>query len=460
MTLREYLDSLKDKTVAVIGIGVSNTPLLRLLLREKIRVTACDKRDRAALGALAEELEKDGCRLQLGEDYLRGLDQDVIFRTPGLRPDVPELLAAAERGSEITSEMEVFFKVCPCTLIAVTGSDGKTTTTTIIAELLKAAGNTVHVGGNIGNPLLCQADEMQAGDYAVLELSSFQLMTMQQSPHIAVVTNLSPNHLDYHHTMEEYTQAKTNIFSHQCANDRAVFNLDNDITRQLAKTAKCTPTMFSRKEKLEDGGVYLRDNAIWLTNDIGSREVLPLSMIRIPGVHNIENYMAAIAAVDGIVPDKCVRAVAQRFTGVEHRIELVRELDGVRYYNDSIGTSPTRTQACLHSFDQKLVLIAGGYDKHIPFTQFGDEVARHVKLLILIGDTAQAIRQAVEQAPSYADSGIEIVMADDLADAVNIARSKARSGDVVVLSPACAAFDRFKNFMERGKKFKELVEQL
>ena len=232
MTLRQYLDSLKYKTVAVIGIGVSNTPLLRLLLREGIRVTACDKRDRASLGDLADELESGGCILQLGETYLQDLDQDVIFRTPGLRPDVPELLAARERGSEITSEMEVFFSVCPCTLIAVTGSDGKTTTTTIIAELLKAAGNTVHVGGNIGNPLLCEADEMRPEDYAVLELSSFQLMTMNQSPHIAVVTNLAPNHLDMHKGMEEYVAAKENIFRFQTAGDIAIFNQDNDITRR------------------------------------------------------------------------------------------------------------------------------------------------------------------------------------------------------------------------------------
>ena len=461
LTIQEYFDTLRGKSIAVIGMGVSNTPLIRMMLRAGLKVTVCDKAPREKISEQARELESLGARLRLGPDYLSKLYKfDLIFRTPGLSPNTPEVKEAVEHGSVLTSEMELFFQLCPCTLVGVTGSDGKTTTTTLISEFLKEAGKNVYVGGNIGRPLLPDVSGMEHDDYAVLELSSFQLMTMQQSPHIAVVTNLSPNHLDYHHTMEEYTQAKTNIFSHQCANDRAVFNLDNDITRQLAKTAKCTPTMFSRKKSKLEEGVYLRDEAIWLTNAMGSREVLPLADIRIPGVHNIENYMAAIAAVDGVVPDKCVRAVAQRFTGVEHRIELVRELDGVRYYNDSIGTSPTRTQACLHSFDQKLVLIAGGYDKHIPFTQFGDEVARHVKLLILIGDTAQAIRQAVEQAPSYADSGIEIVMADDLADAVNIARSKARSGDVVVLSPACAAFDRFKNFMERGKKFKELVEQL
>ena len=272
LTIQEYFDTLRGKSIAVIGMGVSNTPLIRMMLRAGLKVTVCDKAPREKISEQARELESLGARLRLGPDYLSKLYKfDLIFRTPGLSPNTPEVKEAVEHGSVLTSEMELFFQLCPCTLVGVTGSDGKTTTTTLISEFLKEAGKNVYVGGNIGRPLLPDVSGMEHDDYAVLELSSFQLMTMQQSPHIAVVTNLSPNHLDYHHTMEEYTQAKTNIFSHQCANDRAVFNLDNDITRQLAKTAKCTPTMFSRKEKLEDGGVYLRDNAIWLTNDIGSR---------------------------------------------------------------------------------------------------------------------------------------------------------------------------------------------
>ena len=293
----------------------------------------------------------------------------------------------------------------------------------------------------------------------MLELSSFQLMTMEQSPNIAVITNLAPNHLDYHHTMEEYTNAKKNIFLHQGEGDRLILNYDNEVTRSMAAEAVCPVTWFSRKESLEEG-VYLRDNAIWLTNEMGSREVLPLSDIQLPGVHNIENYMAAIAAVDGLVPDKCVRAVARRFHGVEHRIELVRELDGVKYYNDSIGTSPSRTTACLESFNQKIILIAGGYDKGVPFTQLGVEIVGHVKALFLTGNTAGAIRQAVEQAPGYAESGMILAETEDLAAAVAAARQAAKPGDVVVLSPACAAFDHFKNFMERGQVFKKLVQEL
>ena len=456
MTLHQYLDTLKNKTVAVVGIGVSNTPWLRRLLQEGIRVTACDKRSRDALGALAEELEKAGCRLQLGESYLQGLNQDVIFRTPGLRPDVPELLAAKARGSEITSEMEVFFEVCPCTLLAVTGSDGKTTTTTIIAELLKAAGKTVHVGGNIGNPLLCRADEMHPEDYAVLELSSFQLMTMTHSPHIAVVTNLAPNHLDMHKSMEEYVAAKENIFRYQSAGDVAVFNLDNAITREQGYRAPGHVRYFSRREEPTDG-VFLRGEEIISRHDGWEQVIMTTEDIRLPGVHNVENYMAAIAAVDGLVPYEVIRRFARDFNGVEHRIELVRTYHGVRFYNDSIASSPSRTIAGLRSFKEKVILIAGGYDKHIPFDVLGPEVVERVKLLVLCGATAGKIRVAVEQAPGYRPGRPEIVEVMPFEKAVLYARDKAQSGDVVTLSPACAAFDQFKNFAERGKTFKAIV---
>lgn len=456
MTLHQYLDTLKNKTVAVVGIGVSNTPWLRRLLQEGIRVTACDKRSRDALGALAEELEKAGCRLQLGENYLQGLNQDVIFRTPGLRPDVPELLAAKARGSEITSEMEVFFEVCPCTLLAVTGSDGKTTTTTIIAELLKAAGKSVHVGGNIGNPLLCRADEMHPEDYAVLELSSFQLMTMTHSPHIAVVTNLAPNHLDMHKSMEEYVAAKENIFRYQSAGDVAVFNLDNAITREQGTRTPGHVRYFSRREE-PAGGVFLRGEEIISRHDGWEQVILTTEDIRLPGVHNVENYMAAIAAVDGLVPYEVIRRFARDFNGVEHRIELVRTYHGVRFYNDSIASSPSRTIAGLRSFKEKVILIAGGYDKHIPFDVLGPEVVERVKLLVLCGATAGKIRAAVEQAPGYRPGRPEIVEVMPFEKAVLYARDKAQSGDIVTLSPACAAFDQFKNFAERGKTFKAIV---
>ena len=456
MTLQEYIASLRGKTVAVIGIGVSNTPLLRLLLREGIAVTACDRSDRAKLGALAEELEAAGAVLRLGDGYLQDLDQDVIFRTPGLRPDVPELEAARARGSVITSEMEVFFQVCPCPIIAVTGSDGKTTTTTIIAELLRAAGHTVHVGGNIGHPLLAESDTIRPTDWAVLELSSFQLMTMTRSPHIAVLTNLAPNHLDVHKSMEEYVWAKENIFRHQQPGDIAVFNLDNAITRELSAHAPGRALYFSRQAEPENG-VFLRGDAVISRRDGHERQIMTTEDIRLPGVHNVENYMAAIAAVEGLVPDETIRTFARTFNGVELRIELVRTYHGVRFYNDSIASSPSRTIAGLRSFKEKVILIAGGYDKHIPFDVLGPEVVEHVKLLILCGATADKIRAAVEQAPGYRPGHPEILDVPPFQKAVETARDRAVPGDVVTLSPACAAFDQFKNFMERGKTFKAIV---
>ena len=455
-TIQEYLASLRGKRVAVLGIGVSNTPLIKMLLRADVEVTACDKRQREDFGGQAEELESLGAELRLGPDYLDGLDHDVIFRTPGLRPDVPQLLAARERGSTITLEMEVFFQVCPCKTIAVTGSDGKTTTTTIIAELLKAAGQSVYVGGNIGKPLLPDVDGMVPEDVAVLELSSFQLMTMEQSPDIAVVTNLAPNHLDVHKSMEEYIAAKENIFTHQGADGLLVLNQDNEITRGFAVSARGRVTRFSRREELEQG-VFVRDGAIWVRNAMHERPVLYLENILLPGEHNIENYMAAIGALDGLVPDQVARDFAAKFAGVEHRIELVRTRNGVRYYNDSIASSPSRTIAGLRSFHQKVVLIAGGYDKHIPFDVLGPKVVEHVKALVLTGDTAPKLRQAVERAPGYDPAALPIVEYKDFEAAVLAACGLAQPGDVVLLSPACASFDRFKNFMERGAAFKRII---
>ena len=457
MKFEEYLDSLQGKTVAVIGIGVSNRPLIELLAARGVSVTARDRQQRQALGDYAARLEEMGCRLCLGEGYLDGLDEDVIFRTPGMRPDVPELAAAVARGSMLTSEMEVFFEVCPCPILAVTGSDGKTTTTTIIAELLRSAGKTVHLGGNIGHPLLAETGTIRPEDVAVLELSSFQLMTMKRSPHIAVITNLSPNHLDVHKDFTEYIAAKENIFTHQCAQDVAVFNADNSITARQAERAQGRARLFSRTNEVEDG-VFLRDGKIIARHDGQERVVMAREDIRLPGEHNVENYLAAIAAVDGMVSDEQIAAFARSFGGVEHRIELIRTLDGVRWYNDSIASSPSRTIAGLRAFPEKVILIAGGKDKGISYAELGPVVNDHVKLLLLCGATAGVIRQSVEQAENY--QGLEIIDVEDYHQAADIARERAAEGDVVILSPASTSFDRFKNFMERGKAFKEVVNAL
>lgn len=454
--LQDYLSSMKGKKVAVIGIGVSNTPLIEKLLEAGVSVLACDKREREQFGGLIEALEQKGLEVSLGADYLAHLDDvDVIFRTPGMRPDLPQLVAAVEKGAKLTSEMEAFVSICPCRILAVTGSDGKTTTTTIVAGLLKAAGYRTFVGGNIGHPLLCDVDEIRPDDVVVLELSSFQLMTMKQSPGVAVITNLAPNHLDVHKSMDEYIWAKKNIFAYQDACDKVILNADNDITAGLVNEARGEVTLFSRKKQLEQG-VWLKDNMICHNG----RPVLAAEDILIPGVHNLENYMAAIAAVDGMVPDEVIREFARTFGGVAHRIELVRELDGVRYYNDSIASSPSRTIAGLRSFDQKVILIAGGYDKQIPYDVLGPEITRAVKELVLVGATAPKIRAAVLNAPDYEQGRPGIAEMETLKQAVEIARKLACPGDVVILSPASASFDQFRNFEERGNAFKKFVMEL
>ena len=330
MSFEEYLTSLQGKTVGVIGVGVSNRPLIEKLLERGIDVTARDKKEN--LGELGQALTAQGCKLRLGSGYLADLHEDVIFRTPGLRPDVPELAAAVAGGSVITSEMEAFFEVCPCPILAVTGSDGKTTTTTIISKLLAAEGKIVHVGGNIGHPLLCDTPEIAPEDMAVLELSSFQLMTMQKSPHIAVTTNLAPNHLDVHKDYQEYVDAKANIFTHQSASDIAVFNADNADTVKQAAKAVGEVRWFSRKQRV-DNGVFCEDGVIYEAADGSVTPIMETKDILLPGIHNIENYMATFAAVRGLVSYETMRKIARTFGGVEHRIEFVRELDGVKWYN-------------------------------------------------------------------------------------------------------------------------------
>ena len=456
--LDKYFSALQSKRVLVLGVGVSNRPLVRLLLRYGIDVTCCDKTPREKLDEEMLSFERQGAKLRLGEDYLQNLSGDVVFRTPGLHPDRPELKRLRESGAVLTSEMQAFFEVCPCPIIAVTGSDGKTTTATLISELLKAQGFRVWLGGNIGTPLLDKADGMLPGDRVVLELSSFQLMYFPYSPHVAVVTNLAPNHLDMHRDMQEYIDAKKNVFLHQSKDDLLIVNLDNEITRGFIPEARGRVQAFSRLSVPEDG-VFFRDGAIFRTA-APDAPILTREQILLPGLHNVENYMAAILAVGSAVTDETIRKVAGSFGGVEHRIELVREKDGVRYYNDSIASSPTRTIAGLRSFDQKVILIAGGYDKHIPYDVLGPEIVERVKLLIATGDTGGKICAAVRQAGHYAEGQPEILEIEDFYDAVHTAAEKAQPGDVVLLSPASAAFDRFKNFMVRGKEYKKTVLEL
>ncbi|MCR4644247.1 MAG: UDP-N-acetylmuramoyl-L-alanine--D-glutamate ligase [Oscillospiraceae bacterium] len=459
--IQRFFDDMKQKKVAFIGTGVSHTDLITVFREKGIDVTVCDKRSADKFQEVFDKLSGMGVKFILGENYLDSLtDFDVVFRTPGMYFNNPALTKAREAGVVITSEMEVFFDLCPCKIYAVTGSDGKSTSTTLIAEILAAAGKRVHKGGNIGRALLPIIEEIREDDAAVVELSSFQLISMRKSPDVALITNITPNHLDVHGTMEEYTQCKINLIAHQNAFSRTVLNLDNEGTKALAPLVRGRLNWFSRQTTVERGAFLREDGMLCYTEKGEVTPVVRKEDIRIPGMHNVENFLGVIAALWGDVEIKDIVKVAKEFGGVEHRIEFVRELHGVKWYNDSIATSPTRVLAGLRSFDQKIIVLAGGYDKKIPFEPMAETVCDRVKLLILMGVTAEKIEKAVTGAKNYDPANIRILHASSMEEAVEIAAKEAQRGDIVTLSPACASFDLYPNFEVRGQHFKRLVKEL
>lgn len=454
--LEEFKKKVFGANISVIGIGISNKPLIDMLVGFGAAVTARDKHTAGEIGSDIQHLQDLGVRLILGEDYLKDLSEDIIFKTPGMRYDIAELEAARANGQCVTSEMEVFFDVCPSHIVAVTGSDGKTTTTTLIHKMLTEQGYKTWLGGNIGMPLLSQADKMKKDDWVVLELSSFQLHTMRKSPEIAVITNISPNHLDVHKGYGEYIEAKKNIMLYQSEKDILVVNEDNDETREIGRKSRANTLYFSRKEHVN--GAYLDGGSIYYNGG----KILDISDIKVQGMHNVENYMAAICAVGHLVSGEAIRNVAERFGGVEHRIELVRTVGGVRYYNSSIDSSPNRTKNTLAVFSDKVILIAGGKDKGIPYDEIGKPIAERVKTLILIGMTADKIEKALNDEVKRSGNGkdINIIRVSTYQEAVDAARKSSCDGDAVVLSPASTSFDMFKNFEERGNLFKKLVNEI
>ena len=452
----EFKDFIKGQKVAVVGIGVSNIPLIRFLVKLGAVVTAFDKKNREELGDIAKEFDELSVTLELGEGYLDRLTGfDVVFKTPSMRIDCDALVKVKSEGAYITSEMEEFVRYCKGKVYGITGSDGKTTTTTIISKLLEEAGYKTWVGGNIGTPFFSNIEEIREEDKVVLELSSFQLMTMDVPVDIAVVTNLAPNHLDMHLDMQEYIDAKKNIFLYQDKDGVLILNRENEITHGFVPEAKGIVKEFSSKREIENGA-YLKDNMLYLENNI----VCEKENIAIKGIHNIENYLAAFLATKDDVSLDVMKKVAERFGGVEHRCELVREIDGVKYYNDSIASSPTRTLAGLFAFEKKVILIAGGYDKHIPFEPLAEEGYPYIKELILLGATKDLIKDAFVKLKEEKGIEVSISLVDTLEEAVFKAKDLADEGDVVTLSPACASFDMFPNFAERGNRFNEIVNKI
>ena len=478
--LKILLEKLKNKKVAFLGIARTNTPVIKLLLEYRnkynIEVLALDSA-KTSENTFIRDLISQGIECRLGNNYLEKLDMDVIFRTPGIYYGSKELKKAKDRNIEITSEVEEFIKLRPCKILAITGSDGKTTTTTLISKILMEEGYTVHLGGNIGNPLLQKIKDIKDTDIAVIELSSFQLISMKNSPDIAVLTNISPNHLDVHKSMYEYVKAKENILRYQCKESLAVLNSETEKKYKLSKICNGKVLFFENKDRLDVhkenksnyeyknfkfikyGAVKENDNIYFIKGEIKDL-IIERRDIKLKGDHNVENVLAAICATYNLVSKGSIIKILKEFSGVSHRLEFVAEKDGVAYINDSIATTPTRTiKGALSSFNKKIILIAGGYDKNLSFDQLGEKITKSVKLLILLGSTAKKIFIATKSASNNSSLSDcpEIIFANDLESAVNIAKSHAANGDKVVFSPACASFDLYKNFEERGKHFKQLV---
>lgn len=456
-----FFKSLENKKTAFIGVGVSHNDLIKMFLKKGLDVIVCDKRTPDQMGDIYTELKALGAEFSLGERYLDAIfGCDVIFRTPGMYYLSSELIRARSLGIAVTSEMEVFFDLCPCKIIGITGTDGKTTTTTIISEMLAKNGKTVHKGGNIGRALLPIIEQISPEDVAVVELSSFQLISMRKSPDTAVFTNIFPDHLNVHSSMEEYVGAKKNLLLHQNAFSRTVLNMGNAGTKALAPDVRGDLYMFSSGD-IPERGAYL-DQEGWLCFRDGIRDerLFHRSDIRIPGLHNVENYLAAIAALYGEVSAEDMAHTARTFGGVEHRIEFVRELDGVKYYNDSIATSPASVIAGLNAFSERLIVIAGGSDKKLDYSTMAEQICSRVKLLILMGETADKIEAAVTGCSLYDPQQCRILRAADMKFAVKTAKENAVCGDIVTLSPASASFDCYRNFEERGRCYKQIVNEL
>lgn len=466
---KKYFDNLKGKKVAFVGMGVANVPCAEFMARHGIDVYACDKRDKEYIGAeICDKLEKLGVNFSLGENYLDILpDMDLVFRSHGILPFQNKWIGECiERGQKVTTEMEVFFNLCPSKIIAVTGSNGKTTTTTLIAKMLELQGKKVYLGGNIGKALMPELETITDNDIAVVELSSFQLLTMGNmvnKPDIAVVTNIECTHQDHHVNLDEYVDAKRNILIYQSAASKTVLNADcdysigNRVYHDMRYDVRGTLYEFSIKHSVQNG-TYMKDNGDIVYCENGAETyIMNKNDIIIPGNHNIENYCTAITAVWGLVEIENMVKIARTFGGVEHRIEFVREFNGVKYYNDSIATSPSRVISGLRAFGRKIIVIMGGSDKGNDMSEMVDDILKYVKVLVLNGATADKIYNTIIKNKNFAESELKIIKTDTLENALNIAKETAQNGDIVSLCPACPAFDQFKTFEYRGRKFKELV---
>lgn len=460
---KDFIDSLKNKTVMFCGLGKSNMPFLKVLAKNGTKIIAYDGKssDKIDSSIIKTLNSYKNIKSYIADETAWELIPDVLVRTPGMNFYSEKIKNMRAKNVTVTSEMEIFFDYCPCTIIGITGSDGKTTVTNIISEILKRDGKTVHVGGNIGRPLLPEIEKIHKNDIAVVELSSFQLMSMRSSPEYSVITNISPNHLDIHSGMDEYINSKKQIFLHQNAFSNTVLNYDNAETRKFANEVRGKITFFSLDKKLNSGVWKDYNNNIISSVNGEDKIIMNADDIKIPGRHNIENYLAAIACLRDIVSKESIIKTARKFEGVQHRIEFVREVGGVKFYNDSIASTPARTiGGALSVFDGNITLIAGGYDKKLTFTELANKINDRVSVLVLLGNTSEKIKNEVLSSKNYNPDNLKIFMAKNMEEAVVTAYGNSPPGSVVILSPACASFDLYKNFEERGNDFKNLVNKI
>ena len=461
--LERFNNDIINKKIAIIGMGVSNKPLIDYFYNHEAKITVFDNRTKEKIDSdIIDKLDEYNITYYFGENSMEHLiGFDYIFRAPSCRPDMPEIAKEVKRGAILTSEIEKVLELAPCKVVGITGSDGKTTTTTLIYKILEANGYKCFLGGNIGTPLFTEIGNMRPEDIVVLELSSFQLMNMKISPQIAVVTNIAPNHLNVHKDYQEYIDSKKNIFLHQTEQGLLVINKDNEITKEFYKEAKGKVIFFSSKQILDNGVIFDReDNIIKVCEDGVRKHFVKKDNMRLRGVHNCENACAAIAATLELCKEDITRKTIEEFPGVEHRLEFIRKINGVEWYNDSIGTSPSRTIAGLNSFDEKIVLIAGGYDKHLDYQPIAEPILKNVSKLILVGQTSEKIQNAVLDEEKKEGKNIPIYRCSTLEETIQKAKEVAIDGEVVLFSPASASFDMFKNFEERGNKFKDLVNNI
>lgn len=458
LKLKEFNESLKGKKVAILGLGVSNLPLIDYLYEKEANIYLFDAKEYNQLDKnIQDKINKYNLNSVLGNNYMDKVTGfDIIFRSPSILPTRTELVKEANNGCLVTTEIEMLMKLIPSKIIGITGSDGKTTTTTLISKCLEANGYNVFVGGNIGTPLFTKASEMKENDIVVLELSSFQLMGMNVSPNISVVTNITPNHLNVHKDMEEYILSKRRIIDNQNENDICVLNYNDKIVKDFSNFAKGKVRYFSNIDNITDG-FCIKNDAIYQVVNNNYYKIMDTKDIMLRGKHNYENICTCLTAISDLIDiDKTIQ-VFKTFKGVEHRLEFVREINGIKWYNDSVSSSPTRTIAGLNSYSENIVLIAGGYDKNISYDIIGEPIVNKVSTLILMGDTKEKIYDATIEAEKKLNKKVDKYIVSSLEEAVNLAFSKAKEGEIVLFSPASASFDMFKNFADRGEKFKFIV---